>query len=83
MKDGQPKREYREDRFWMKGIPTNENEKTEKPSILATVTMSQKQWDDIAGSILDKYNSGKFSKEWMISNLRDLKKAKIKPTVAY
>lgn len=82
MYPGQPEWEYREDRFWMQGIPRdwpiNDHKEEQKPSILASTTMTQKQWDNIAGDILDDYNSGKISKEWMISSLRDLKKAKIK-----
>ena len=81
MNPGQPEWEYREDRYWMNGIPRdwpiNKTQPT-PPSICSNVTMTQRQFDNVAAELLDDYNDGKISKEWMVDSLKDLKKAKIK-----
>jgi len=80
--NNEPEYEFREDRYWMKGIPRDwplkDVPKIDTPSICSSVAMTQKQWDNMAGEILDDYNAGKISKELMVSSLQDLKKAKIK-----
>jgi hypothetical protein len=79
MNNDQPEHEFREDRYWMKGIPRDwpiAPKEAAKPSLCASITMSQKQWDNMAGEILDDYNAGKISKELMVSSLQDLKRQK-------
>jgi hypothetical protein len=77
MKFEQPEWEYREDRYWMKGIP-RDWPITEKEPSYKPMEMTKKQMDNLTAQILDAYNDGKFPLSTLVLQMKELQKIKIK-----